>query len=470
MQKVVPEFGLYFYSWYSGKKWSEHAVRHTPVVGWYESANDAVIDWQTAMLASTGVDYIVFELVPTSDWCFSATMSTIAAMMPRLLELGIGYTFLLDVRIDQQKSYSDSFSDMLAEIDARGWLDKCKRDEFQKPILFGFSPDCAEAAKISSRYPDLRVYFPVWMPTWGTFQELDDWISEQNSSTLNHLFDVFFQGYRSERKTIRDILEDLNYVQFWQPTHQSLEVNGFASIAPGYDDLLMRRTPQLAPTVDRDDGKTLFSQFSRAVESGAGNILIYGWNEYFETTNIEPTLEYGDFYVQLTRTLIDQVKRGVPLSMPDSDRLSRSASIIYLTPSLKTASERHHDKVPRWDQDNYVASIAVSTPGVSDGEQIRFSGISVCNDGTKGWNIASANEPIRLGVRLYGADDQVIREGRGELSGVDVPPGAAVVVDVILDASGLSVGTYRVVIDVVWEHAFWFQSEVEQPVRLGEAG
>ena len=50
------------------------------------------------------------------------------------------------------------------------------------------------------------------------------------------------------------------------------------------------------------------NQFRSAVTLGAEHILVYSWNEYFEGTNIEPTVEFGDTYVDLLGDLISTWK------------------------------------------------------------------------------------------------------------------------------------------------------------------
>lgn len=50
------------------------------------------------------------------------------------------------------------------------------------------------------------------------------------------------------------------------------------------------------------------NQFRSAVTLGAKHILVYSWNEYFEGTNIESTVEFGNTYVDLLRDLISTWK------------------------------------------------------------------------------------------------------------------------------------------------------------------
>ena len=46
-----------------------------------------------------------------------------------------------------------------------------------------------------------------------------------------------------------------------------------------------------------------------ALASGAEDVLIYSWNEYFEGSTIEPTEEYGTRYVELTRRVLEEGAR-----------------------------------------------------------------------------------------------------------------------------------------------------------------
>ena len=64
-------------------------------------------------------------------------------------------------------------------------------------------------------------------------------------------------------------------------------------------------------------------------------IIIYGWNEYFEATCIEPTLEYGDFYLNLTQKLIEKVRSGEGVDIVPGEIISQKYQPIYLTEQLK---------------------------------------------------------------------------------------------------------------------------------------
>ena len=104
------------------------------------------------------------------------------------------------------------------------------------------------------------------------------------------------------RMSVFEILVAQGYVGFWGESVRNC--GGFAAVIPGYDDSLLERVPQVAPKVSRRDGETLREQFVAAANSRPEHIIIYGWNEYFEGTCIEPTKQYGMEYVELLRSLI----------------------------------------------------------------------------------------------------------------------------------------------------------------------
>ncbi len=458
-----PRFGLYFYSWYSKKKWDEHPVLHTPQIGWYRSSDMAAIDWQIKKIASLNIDYVIFEFVDENDWCFEETILTIKQFIPALRNAGVGYTFLLDVWVDHKNSQSTSFNLMLAQLERNDLLNDIEKGVDGRPLVYVFNSDCDQAEMILKNHSSIDIRIAAWIPTWKSFDAVQKSLTKRNDP--GHL-DKFFGRHWNSASTASETLERLQYCQFWQTSDETLSMNGIASVIPGYDDLLMRRDPQMAEVVPRNEGHTLVDQFKRAVETGADNILIYGWNEYFEATTIEPTLEYDDFYVKLTRRLIEQAKRGEVIHFPDDMGKPERADPIYLSPELERAAQRHHDKVARWDQDDYVVVIDVPLPAVIEHGHAVFRNVRVINAGLKPWRLSEC-EPIRLGVRLLDSSGTVVREGRGDLGVRDIDVGECVQVDLKIEVEGLSVEEkYRADIDLVWEEKFWFDCALVNQISI----
>ncbi len=78
-----------------------------------------------------------------------------------------------------------------------------------------------------------------------------------------------------------------------------------ATVIPGYDDTKVR-SPGLA--VDRHGGKLYDCLWRAAMELDPDWILITSWNEWHEGSEIEPSLELGDYYIKATARLAREFK------------------------------------------------------------------------------------------------------------------------------------------------------------------
>jgi len=80
-----------------------------------------------------------------------------------------------------------------------------------------------------------------------------------------------------------------------------------ATVQPGYDDHLLsdRGSGQIQV---RLDGEFYRATFEAALASDPDWIFITSWNEWWETTQIEPSQAYGDLYLQITREYVDRWK------------------------------------------------------------------------------------------------------------------------------------------------------------------
>jgi uncharacterized protein YraI len=81
-----------------------------------------------------------------------------------------------------------------------------------------------------------------------------------------------------------------------------------ATVMPGYDDTHTDREDAFA--VDRRDGDYYREAWSAAVASQPDWIVITSFNEWIEGTMIEPSLTYGNRYLDLTRELATAFKSG----------------------------------------------------------------------------------------------------------------------------------------------------------------
>jgi hypothetical protein len=294
-------FGIYFYPWYNEKRWGEAPRRHTPLIGEYDSRRASVVNWQMQQIERCGFDYVVFEFVPLEDWCFPVIAEAIGTAIEDLKKRGLKWTFLLDATFHPEHlNAGPQLMDMLNFIKKQDWIDGLPNGMNGKPLIFAFSPYPAEAEAVKAAWTEFEVRFPAYLIHWGKYDD-----------ALNLPFYLkYTEEARLRNITVKESLLPRGYISFWDCAQTPEPFDGFSSVIPGYDDLLLGRNPQLAPVIERKEGRTFTVQFEHAVNQGAHDILIYGWNEYFESATIEPTREYGMEYVNLCQKMIQWARQG----------------------------------------------------------------------------------------------------------------------------------------------------------------
>ena len=79
------------------------------------------------------------------------------------------------------------------------------------------------------------------------------------------------------------------------------------NVIPGYDDTKVRQPGRVLP---REDGATYEKLWKAVLSSGCQWALITSWNEWHEGTEIEPSMEHGHRYLEMTKTFSKIFKTG----------------------------------------------------------------------------------------------------------------------------------------------------------------
>ncbi|MGD8240942.1 MAG: glycoside hydrolase family 99-like domain-containing protein, partial [Armatimonadota bacterium] len=101
------------------------------------------------------------------------------------------------------------------------------------------------------------------------------------------------------------------------------------TLIPGYDDTKIRE-PGL--NVRRHDGRLYEELWKLAIECDPHWVLITSWNEWHEGSEIEPSLEYGDRYIELTARFAKRFKQ--------TPRAPRAVEVAGLPPRRMAAVKR----------------------------------------------------------------------------------------------------------------------------------
>ena len=78
-------------------------------------------------------------------------------------------------------------------------------------------------------------------------------------------------------------------------------------MCPGYD---ASRYWQFAiAPIPRDDGRFYAQTWEQAIRAAPDGVLVNTWNEWGESTIVEPSREYGYRYLDMTRDFVSLLRR-----------------------------------------------------------------------------------------------------------------------------------------------------------------
>jgi hypothetical protein len=84
------------------------------------------------------------------------------------------------------------------------------------------------------------------------------------------------------------------------------------TVMPGYDDIKVRGGHRR----DRANGDYYRGTWQTAIDRNAAAVVLTSFNEFFEGSHIEPSEQYGDLYLRLTKEWSDRYRAGQPAPAP----------------------------------------------------------------------------------------------------------------------------------------------------------
>ena len=247
------------------------------------------------------------------------------------------------------------------ETNFRVLLDTAARHQFQAAVdveVSGpFFPDSGSVQGALATLMSTHVHHPAYLryrgkpviffwrqqrfgvATWAAIREVVDpgrttyWIAEgtdlayQDVFDGHHLYSIAWSGNpRAELgkwpARIRRVEERLGADRLW-----------VATAMPGYNDLNLPRADAFVQP--RREGAYFRETWAAAQATNPDMIIITSFNEWLEGTHLEPSITFGDFYLNLARELIGQ--GGPPLPEP-APSVQRKAPPAQVQPAQVPAS------------------------------------------------------------------------------------------------------------------------------------
>jgi hypothetical protein len=286
----------FYYPWYNSKTWCLCTMSDLPTIK-YNSADEATIERQVNMAASAGITGFISSWWGQGDQTDSNLAKVLAysATLERTMHLLFASTIYF-------------------ESDA--------------PALQGEANIVRQLRYLTSNYANSRYFFhwqgkPVifFWDEFGHGRTLAMWASVRSQvdphhtmlwsaegTDLNalsvfdgiHLFSAAYWGIQHNNITAVD-QGFRNEIDAYNKAHHTQKI-WVAGVLPGYNDT---RVPGRQGTyiVPRDNGATYRASWNGAVASNPDWITITSFNEWFEGSMLEPSVTYGNLYMNLTNQL-----------------------------------------------------------------------------------------------------------------------------------------------------------------------
>ena len=289
----------FYYSWYTPSSWSLSTMSDLPTIQ-YNSSDDATISRQVTWAANSGITGFISSWWGPGD----VTDKNFAKLLAyaATLQSTTGYQFDSTIYFE---SDAPALSGTNAMINAlRYVISQYSHNQnffhwHGKPVIFFWDP--LGNGRTLSTWTYIRSQVD---PNDSTI-----WSAEgTNVSLLGvfdglHLFSAAYWGIQNGDITavdqgFRAKIDAYNLANHTQKIWA-------AGVLPGYNDT---RVPGRTGTyiVPRNNGATYHESWAGAIASNPDWITITTFNEWFEGAMIEPSVTYGNLYLDLTQQLIKQ--------------------------------------------------------------------------------------------------------------------------------------------------------------------
>ena len=298
----------FYYPWYGvptgpsreSRVWDYYRPVRTPTSGYYDSHDPGIVEKQINQAQSSGIDGFIVSWWGINHFTDRALRN---AILPVAERAGFGITIYYEY-------YEQDRNQVLTDL-AYIIMQYGQSPAFMKmdglPVLFVYD-------SVTTRFNRMDWEF--------IFQGLErqglacfcvaDGISAAyhlGDAQVGFLFDLF-QGVH----TYSPLGYSMEFLQeFYNSNSLKANAKGIlfaATAAPGFDNsswATARGREELV--ISRKDGQSYRQTWNAAAASNPQWILITSFNEWPEGTEIEPSRELEDQYLQLTRELVDSWKR-----------------------------------------------------------------------------------------------------------------------------------------------------------------
>ena len=273
----VKNMGLaLYYPWYSLSTWQNNpTLRDTPTTP-YASNNPTDLDRQIDQAQSAGINGFVVSWIGPG----SSSDDNVKLLLTEAAKKNFYIGFFLETTGGNLAQNPSTAVTWLSYIASQYTNNSAVLKISGRPVVVPWVTNTIPAATWAQTRASVRA------------QGGDVWLVQdcQDMDYLKVFDGVFYSGDISglgEQVVYNAVLADNPAAKVWMPTAM-----------PGFDERLLPDRPN-PRYIDRANGDYFRSELDHVFANTPQWVTIYTWNEWFENTYIEPSVNYGDQYLQI---------------------------------------------------------------------------------------------------------------------------------------------------------------------------
>jgi hypothetical protein len=292
----------FYYAWYDENTWSPDQAPDAPVQP-YRSRDRATIERHVAQAQAAGIDAFV-----VSWWGPREENNQTETNLRALLDVAQARGFYVTVDFELTSPFYAGPADVVAAL--RYLLaTHAQHPAFLRyggrPVVFFWRQQVYDVAT----WADLRQQVDPARETLWIAEGVD--LAYQDVFDGCHLYNVTWNPPTDPAYTaakFRRLIDEYN------AAHGARKL-WIATAMPGYDDTRVAGRPGVYAH-PRRDGDYYRRTWQAAIASRPDMVVVTSFNEWREGTMIEPSVTYGDLYLNLTAELAATYKNSVPPPAP----------------------------------------------------------------------------------------------------------------------------------------------------------
>ena len=292
----------FYYPWYEISDWSYNKMSDVAAPT-YSGGDDKVLLRHIQQADDAGIDALI------CTW-YGPNEDRLNRRCRRLLQLveQSGRGIKVAIIPDQ----SAAFDGGMRTVDGlAGAIDVVRRDfmgspayfRFQgKPALYFFNPPSLGGVDAWRQLRDQADpnHDQYWFGGTDTFGYLDVY-------DALYYFDISWEGRPGAAMASYG-----GRLDRYNQGHPGANKPFIGTVMPGYDDIKARNGHQR----DRANGDYYRGTWQTVIDHNAAGVILTSFNEFFEGSHIEPSEQYGDLYLKLTKEQSDRYHSAQPAPAP----------------------------------------------------------------------------------------------------------------------------------------------------------